>query len=42
MQCLGRIARFGLKKVRRAMENQTNARPNSQCAKGRSEFVTAM
>jgi hypothetical protein len=38
---LGRMARFDLAKVRRAMEKKAKAMPNSQCTKGRLEFVHA-
>jgi hypothetical protein len=38
---LGRMARFDLAKVRLAMERKAKAMPNSQCTKGRSEFVHA-
>ncbi len=41
VQWLGRMARFDLAKVRRAMERKAKALPNSQCTKGRSEFVNA-
>ena len=41
VQWLGRMARFDLAKVRRAMEQKEKAMPSSQCTKGRSEFVNA-
>ena len=42
VQWLGRMARFNLAKVQRAMEQKAKAMPSSQCTKGRSEFVNAM
>jgi DNA-binding transcriptional regulator PaaX len=41
VEWLGRMARFDLAKVRRAMEQKAKSMPNSQCTKGRSEFVNA-
>ena len=41
VQWLGRMARFDLAKVRRAMERKPKTLPNSQCTKGRAEFVSA-
>ena len=41
VEWLGRMARFDLAKVRRAMERKAKALPNSQCTKGGSECVNA-
>jgi hypothetical protein len=41
VEWLGLMARFNLAKVRRAMEVKSKTLPNSQCTKGRSEFVLA-
>ena len=41
VQWLGRMARFDLAKVRRAMEKKPNTMSNCQCATGGSEFVHA-
>ena len=41
VQWLGRMARFNLAKVRRAMEKRAKAMSDSQCTKGRAEFVHA-
>ena len=41
VQWLGRMARFNLAKVQRAMEQKAKTTPNSLCTEGRSEFVNA-
>jgi hypothetical protein len=41
VQWLGRMARFNLVKVRRAMERKARAMPNNLCTKSRAEFVRA-
>jgi hypothetical protein len=41
VEWLGRMARFDLAQVRRAMERKARAMPNNLCTKSRAEFVRA-